>query len=153
MRRDLKKFIALGLCCAVVATSSISAQKLGVMAKGKGNNVVAQSYSGMIKMHLANAWLDKAYRDTTNKNDKFWVRLDNSNEGEDAGKFGNTLTRFWIEGVNENNLSSTIIIKEGEGYVGQYVYQEAGKKTVYLTAEDNEDTDHIYKISGKWKEE
>ena len=57
------------------------------------------------------------------------------------------------QGVNENNLSSTIIIKEGEGYVGQYVYQEAGKKTVYLTAEDNEDTDHIYKISGKWKEE
>ena len=27
------------------------------------------------------------------------------------------------------------------------------KKTVYLTAEDNEDTDHIYKISGEWKEE
>ena len=27
------------------------------------------------------------------------------------------------------------------------------KKTVYLTAEDNEKTTHIYKISGKWKEE
>lgn len=42
---------------------------------------------------------------------------------------------------------------EGAGYDGITPYSKASKRTVYLTAEDNEDTDHIYKISGKWKEE
>lgn len=54
------------------------------MASGKGDSVKAQSYSGMIRKHKANTWLDKAYRDTTSTKVKVHVRLDKSNEGEDA---------------------------------------------------------------------
>ena len=150
---NLKQGIYLGICCAVITASSIGAQKLGAMASGKGNSVKAQSYSGMIRKHKANTWLDKAYRDTTSTKVKVHVRLDKSNEGEDAGKYTDTATRFWIEDENENNISDTQVILEGAGYDGITPYSKASKRTVYLTAEDNEDTDHIYKISGEWKEE
>lgn len=151
--RNIKSIISFGLCCAVITASSIGAQKLGAMASGKGNSVKAQSYSGMIKRHKANTWLDKAYRDTTKAEDPVLVKLEKSNEGEDMGKFANTRTRFWIEDENENNLSLTTVVTEGTRYYEIAPYQKASKRTVYLTAEDNEDTDHIYKISGKWKEE
>ena len=150
----LKQGIYLGICCAVITASSIGAQKLGAMASGKGDSVKAQSYSGMIRINLANTTLDKAYRDTTSSLTPFKVRLDNSTEGENEGKYNrNTCTTFWIEDENENNISDTQVILEGAGYDGITPYSKASKRTVYLTAEDNEDTDHIYKISGKWKEE
>lgn len=127
---------------------------LGVMAGGKGDNVTEQSYSGMIKQHKANTWLDKAYRDTTDKGVPFRVRLDNSTEGEEEGKYSrNTYTTFWIEDASEKNLSPVRKVLEQDGYYAQDTFDGAGRKYVYLTAEDNEDTTHIYKISGKWKEE
>ena len=151
---NLKQGIYLWICCAVITASSIGAQKLGAMASGKGNSVKAQSYSGMIKRHKANTWLDKAYRDTTNKGVPFRVKLENSTEGEAEGKYNrNTYTTFWIEDSSEKNLSPVRKVLEKDGYYAQDTFDNAGKKTVYLTAEDNEDTDHIYKISGEWKEE
>ncbi|WP_418966770.1 DUF2712 domain-containing protein [Butyribacter intestini] len=152
--RNIKSIISFGLCCAVITASSIGAQKLGAMASGKGDSVKAQSYSGMIRINLANTTLDKAYRDTTSSLTPFKVRLDNSTEGENEGKYNrNTCTTFWIEDASEKNLSPVVKVLEKEGYYARDTFKEAAKKTVYLTAEDNEKTTHIYKISGKWKEE
>ena len=124
------------------------------MASGRGDNVKAQSYSGMIRMNLANTTLDYAYRDTTSSVVPFRVRLDNSTEGENEGKDNkNTCTTFWIENASEKNLSPVIKVLEKGGYYARDTFDNAGKKNVYLTAEDNEKTTHIYKISGKWKEE
>lgn len=82
------------------------------------------------------------------------MKLENSTEGEAEGKYNrNTYTTFWIEDSSEKNLSPVRKVLEKDGYYAQDTFDNAGKKTVYLTAEDNEDTDHIYKISGEWKEE
>lgn len=127
--------------------SSLLVSELNSFAGGKGDNVVAQNYSGVIKKEKQNTWLDYAYRDTTKASTPFRVRLDSSTEG------AKTVTSFWLEDEKETNLCTVLNVTQGEGYYSQNTYQEACKKKVYLTAENNNYNSTTYKISGKWKEE
>ena len=105
------------------------------------------NYNGYIKGKRQNTWLGDAYRDTTKKSDPFYVSLEYSDEGS------GTVTRFWIEDKKENNLCDTRDVTQGKGFYPQNTYQAGCNKQVYLTAENNNYNQDIYRIEGQWTEE
>ncbi|WP_288885195.1 DUF2712 domain-containing protein [uncultured Eubacterium sp.] len=148
---NIKKKIATAGLCVIIGVSSFGIGLLNIYASGHGNNVKAQDYKGVILKYRNNTTLDSAYRDTNSAVVPFSVRLDESDEPTKDGK--KTITRFWLEDKNFDNISKTIDVTLKEGFYKTNPYSEANKKTVFLTAENNNYNANMYNIKGKWKEE
>ena len=64
-----------------------------------------------------------------------------------------TLTRYWLEGANGDNVSKSVDISIADGAVYTPAYSSASQRNVYLTAENNNRNGDEYTVSGYWDEE
>lgn len=90
---------------------------------------------------------DGRYRQTEDINNPWKVRLDNSGEGK------GTITRFWLENSSAHNVSVSKDVKQGNGPYYTNPDTGANKRTVWLTAENNNFNGSSYTVSGIWDEE
>ena len=85
------------------------------------------------------------HRGKVPKRNRWRVRLDHSGEGNGAA------TDFWLEAEDGKNVSPYIRVICGKGWFSQKAYKSARSRTVYLTAEDNNDKPSGYNVSGRWQ--
>lgn len=102
-----------------------------------------------IKEYHGNGRVDTGrYRETTNPKNMWKVGMKFSGEGN------STVTFFWLEHKNEDNVSDDMKVKQS--MTTQY-YKEAdesaNKSVVYLTGENNNYNSNTYNVSGYWDEE
>lgn len=91
------------------------------------------------------------YRQTKDINNKWKVQLQSTTEG--AGNGNDNITVFWLEGSNDENVTTTVSAKQGKSVYYTPAYSSASERTVYLTAEDNRITFSTYHVEGIWDEE
>lgn len=87
------------------------------------------------------------YRKTTNPKNMWKVNLLYSGEGN------GTVTMFWLENYNKDNVSIDIRAVQGEGVKYEVAEPTASKTTVYLAGENNNFNSDTYYVSGYWDEE
>lgn len=87
------------------------------------------------------------YRKTTNPNNAWKVQLVQSGEGS------GTITRFWLEHYDGENVSDGVNVTQGVGATYSPAYSSASQSTVYLTGENNNYNGASYSVSGYWDEE
>ena len=105
------------------------------------------AYSGVIEGKRVSTRFASKMRSTTKKSDPFYVRLNSSGEGK------GTVTRFWLENKNGDNLCDTVEVTQGKGWYAKNTYQSGCNVVVYLTAENNNYNTDVYEVKGRWKEE
>lgn len=105
------------------------------------------SYSFTIKAYQENSRSAPRYRSTSNINNKWKVKMTRTLEGD------KTLTRYWLEGANGDNVSKSVDISIADGAVYTPAYSSASQRNVYLTAENNNRNGDEYTVSGYWDEE
>lgn len=86
-------------------------------------------------------------RTTTNPKNMWKVNLKSSGEGTGS------LTDFWIEKQNGDQVSDTVRAKQGAGSYYKAAYSSANQTTVYLAGENNNYNGITYYVSGFWDEE
>lgn len=134
------KILAMMITGAIVFSSLFS---LNAFA---GNDNVGFSFT--IKAWQGNTRVeDGRYRETANPNNSWKVNLTDSGEGTE------TITRFWLENFNQDNVSSAIDAVEGSGAHYKEAYGSASQVTCYLTAENNNWNNETYIAYGFWDEE
>lgn len=87
------------------------------------------------------------YRQTTDPNNQWKVKLRSSEEGK------GTVAKFYLTGYDYSIVSKTLSVKQGRGAHYQTAYSSASKRTVYLTVTNNNWSTLSYVISGYWDEE
>ena len=138
MKKSIIKTLCLGALIIAGCTASVHASNDKI-----DYSITVGSYhiNGRIKKE------DARYRQTTNVNNPWKVRLDESSEGN------GTITTFWLENSNEKNVSKSQDVKQGKGFHYDNPNATANQTTVYLTAQNNNYDAHAYTVSGKWDEE
>lgn len=103
-------------------------------------------FSFRIPPHQANGYEKHGrHRGKVPKRNRWRVRLDHSGEGKGAA------TDFWLEAQDGRNVSPYIRVICGKGWFSQKAYKSARSRTVYLTAEDNNDKPSGYNVRGRWQ--
>ncbi len=131
--------IALGLLGGIVASTTPA-------FAGAETDI---DFKYTIKANQANTrTAEPRYRQTSNENNKWMVQVTNSTENG-----GRTWTTFWLEGSNGENVSPSQKVLEDDGRYNQKAYSTASKRTVYLTAQNNNNNDDVFTVNGYWDEE
>lgn len=134
--------VALVLCLAVSCAFSLNTFVLA----GDANH----SFGFRIGSWHGNGRItdsEARYRSTTDPNNMWKVQLVTSGEGT------GTITNFWLELYNEQNVSGDISAKQGTKQYYDSAYTSASRATVYLTGENNNYNGDTYYVSGFWDEE
>lgn len=132
------KIIAV-ICCAIIGVTALN------VPAAENNNV---SYSFQIgKYHKNGRVSNGRYRSTTDVRDSWKVKMLYSGEGE------GTITDYWLENYNEDNVSEDVSIKQGDPAIYSQAWPAASKVTVYLTGENNNFNGAKYNVRGYWDEE
>jgi hypothetical protein len=138
------RFIAISVAFVLGCTAFLG---INTLVSYAGNDNI--NFSFTIKPLGQNTRSSGQYRETTNQYNAWKVNLQNSNEAS-----GNTVTRFWLEGYNKQNVSPSPDVLEGSGAHYYNTYTSASQRTVYLTAQDNDlNLTATYTASGVWDEE
>lgn len=139
-----KKILTLLATVALIGSTSLTAQ-------ATDDNV---SYSFNIKAKCQNTYSTGRYRQTTNTSNPWKVDLAYSGEG--AG----TITTFWLAKYNSNHtvvsvggVDGTHNVKQGTGAKYYLASKKASQTNVCLGAENNNNVDKTYEVSGYWDEE
>lgn len=128
------------LVCAIV-----SSMLCGVAAMASDDNI---PYSFRIGTYYGNGRDENGrYRQTSDVNNPWKVKMMSSEEGS------GTITNYWLEDSGTNNVSPTISVTQGKGFHYNNPHSSANKKTVYLTAQNNNYNGTAYNVSGYWDEE
>ncbi|OEG13160.1 hypothetical protein BCR25_05205 [Enterococcus termitis] len=104
-------------------------------------------FSFTIKPKQQNTYTGTRYRQTTNRERAWMVRLRSSGEG------WMTYTRFWLEKSNGENVSKGFNAQSGGATLYNSAYSSASKQNVRLTAENNNYNSASYPCYGTWDEE
>lgn len=143
MRLEKKLIKKLGKTVLTVMLALACVSSVGVFAANENYDFKFQ-----IGSFYGNGRVEKGrYRQTKNVNNMWKVNLKSSGEGS------GTLTDFWMEKKNGDNVSGDIRAKQGAGAYYKAAYSSASQTNVYLTGENNNFDSNTYYVSGFWDEE
>lgn len=131
---------------AIILSAGMALGMNGMLAKASDDN---HSFSFSMKSSQTNSYNAAArYRQTSNPNNKWKVKLENNAEG--AG----TIAIFWIARAdNKEAASDKHKVAQGSGAHYYNANNKGNQTDVQLAAKNNNNTSKSYKISGVWDEE
>lgn len=140
MKTGKRKYAMSAAFAAFLALSAVSP----IAAAYEDNDV---KYHFNIGTYQSNSRSSGRYRETTNTENKWKVKMTYTNEGE------GTYTTYWLEHYNGDNVSPAHTIRIADGTKYYSAWSSASKSTVYLTAENNNNNNITYTVKGYWDEE
>lgn len=133
------------LLAAIAVCGVMSSALAGSLVEAKDDNI---SYKFRIGSYQTNGQDPNGrYRETGDVNNPWKVKMTSSGEGS------GTVTNYWLENSNDDNVSSSVSVKQGKGFYYNNPNSSANKTTVYLTAENNNYDGSAYNVAGYWDEE
>lgn len=139
MRISKRIGIVAVVFCAFLGVSAVD------IAASENNNIYFQFW---VKSFWGNGRVTEGrYRSTTDTNDAWKVQLKSSGEGE------GTITNFWLENYDEENVTRDISAVAGEDAKYDKVKSGATERNLYLTGENNNYNGNSYSVWGYWDEE
>ena len=140
MTRKMKRVLGMALSIVSIASFAIPS-----VYAGAENDF---AYKFRVGSYCSNGQCNtERNRQTGDSADRWKVKLDTSGEGK------GTITTFWLENYDGDNVSQTVNVKQGKGYYYRPSYRSGCKIYVWLTAENNNFNGTSYEVSGYWDEE
>ena len=134
------------ITCAALAVMCVSSMALPTAYAAGDDDYDFSFFIGALKANGHDS--TSRYRGCNNPKNQWKVKLSNSGEGK------GTKTNFWLENYNEDNVSVTVAVKEGNKNATYKPSKRSGCKIgVYLTGENNNYNGTSYDVSGIWDEE
>lgn len=142
LKKKLSKITSITFIAAVVVTSIFS-----INAYASNDNIAFEFKIGSWQSNGRVSDAKARLRETTNVDDQWKVGLKSSGEGT------GTITRFWLEVYNKDNVSPAVNATQGSSVYYKKANSGASRAYVYLTGENNNFNGNTYYVSGIWDEE
>lgn len=134
------------MLAAIAVCGVMSSVLAGPLAEATNDNNI--TYKFRIGSYQTNGQDPNGrYRQTSDVNNPWKVKMTSSGEGS------GTVTNYWLENSNDDNVSPSVSVTQGKGFYYNNPHSSANKKTVYLTAENNNYSGSAYNVGGYWDEE